>query len=86
MNKLELEKFMGDLPITRTRDWYGGDWRCEWAVHARERVAPRELAVVSVQFSVPRDPRYPVKVKASPRTCELIDTPLERRPTVWEAA
>jgi len=43
---------------TRYDVWYGGSW----PVAAHERLGDSNLAVVSVQFSVPRDPpkhKYP---------------------------
>jgi hypothetical protein len=47
-----MEYFAGwGDPITMTRNWSDG----EWLVNARERVGEPEVAVISVQFFVPRD-------------------------------
>jgi hypothetical protein len=43
------------MAIKRIDEWYGGEEG--WVVVGQERIGNKDVAVVSVMFSVPREPK-----------------------------
>lgn len=68
----KITKELDMVGIAITKDWYGPTG---WSVVARESVGSG--AVVSVQFSRPREPS---------RKTTLVMTPIDRIPTALETA
>ena len=72
MNEIQWRKLWDLHPKSVRVAWDNGDWYGAWFVIAHE--CEENISVQFCSWSDKQEHDYPVKVKASPKTCELEPT------------